>query len=110
MSCNNEEGQAQPGRVYFDLPAPDLEGVHCQVQRGGFGNAVDDKGTLGVGAILWPDGKSRMIVQIRHADGSNLAAILDEDEFLAIVDCIVSAGEKAESIERAAVVSGGSKQ
>jgi hypothetical protein len=79
---------------------PEMEGVICEVQHSlksgkGF---CPDPGMCGVGVVTMPTGQPRLILQIKHADGTSLGATLTESRALAILECIADAMDEAQKI------------
>jgi hypothetical protein len=79
----------------FSVRAPEMIGTQCQVQHplsAGKGHELRP-GILGVGAVDSPVGPV-VIVNLIHADGSSLAAILTREDYLAFGDDFVAVGGK----------------
>ena len=94
------DGRIQPdgASVVFDHPA--LEGITCQVQHSvGSGKPHStEPGTVGVGVVTLPTGQPRLVMQIKHADGTSMACIMMAAECMTIVDCISDAAILAQQI------------
>lgn len=84
--------------VIFTQPL--LEGTIAQVQHGlSTGRAfTDTPGTCGCGVVTLPTGQPRVILQVKHSDGTTLAVIMGKTDAQIIADCLSDAMERAQAI------------
>lgn len=91
-----------PGQRVHEAPA--LEGIVCEVQHPvGGGEFTNEKGSFGCGVIVLPTGQPRVIVQIKHADGTSLGATLkDATDAAIMISCLMDAAQEAQRLADAA--------
>ncbi|MFL6864055.1 MAG: hypothetical protein ACJ8DZ_13760 [Allosphingosinicella sp.] len=89
---------AGPGHCVSD--PPELDGIACEVQHSfGKGEFTNERGTFGCGVLVLPTGQPRVVVQIKHADGSCLGATLkDAIDITTVVSCLLDAAREAQRI------------
>jgi hypothetical protein len=87
---------SDPGRVSV-VWCPGTEGIDCSVQHPvKSGKAVSTVyGRIAAGPVEHPTGEARVILQITHADGSQLAAMFNALEFEALCQVMAGAASKA---------------
>lgn len=94
------EGIIQPDGQSVIYRYPPMEGVTCEVQH----NLASGKpfcaepGVLGVGVVVLPTGQPRIVLQIKHSDGTSLSATLLNSGLLTIMECLVDAHRTAQSL------------
>jgi hypothetical protein len=98
------EGRFAPDGKSVIFNAPEMEGVECEVQhsvRSGKG-FCPTPGLCGVGVVTLPTGQPRVVLQIKHSDGTSLSATLTQSIGLAILECIADGMAEAQRIAEAA--------
>lgn len=89
------------GEKDFLVDRPTIELIDCEVQKPvGSGELELRLGTLGAGVIMQPNGNPRILVDIRHPDGTALAAILNSDHLREFVAILVDANKAAIGAQR----------
>lgn len=98
------EGTIQPGGQSVVYHHPTMEGFDCEVQHSlASGKPVTDKpGLIGVGVVTLPTGQPRLVVQIKHPDGTSVSATLKGRDLRTLIECLTDAGNEAEAIALAA--------
>lgn len=93
-----DDGQS----VVFNFP--EMEGVQCEVQHTlSSGKPFSpEPGMCGVGVVILPTGQPRLLIQIKHADGTSLGATWLNSHATVMLECIVDAMAKAQAIADAA--------
>lgn len=83
---------------------PDLEGVQTEVQHSvKSGKPFEPRpGMVGFGVVILPTGQPRIVMQIKHADGTSLGASFIKDTLIALLECACDASCKADDIAVAA--------
>lgn len=83
---------------------PQMEGVQCEVQHSLKSGKpmTKERGIMGVGVVTLPTGQPRLIVQIKHPDGTSLSATLMATGALTMVDCLIDAMTEAQRLSEAA--------
>lgn len=100
---NGSEGQITPdGQVAYHRPP--LEGIVTEVQH-----SIESRkpvttmpGMVGAGVVVLPTGQPRVIIQVKHPDGTSLAAILNAQCLATITEILEDGGKKAQGIADAA--------
>jgi hypothetical protein len=97
-----EARMAGPDRVVHQ--APNLEGIVCEVQHAvNKGDFTLEPGSLGIGVTILPTGQPRIILQVKHADGTSLGAMLKDALACAtVMECLLDAHKEAGAIAAAA--------
>lgn len=83
---------------------PEMEGLTCEVQHSLKSGKpfCPDPGLIGVGVVVLPTGQPRLVLQIKHADGTSVSATLKGPDLRLLLECLDDAAEKAEAIAKAA--------
>lgn len=102
MSAGGDPRETRMGEEDGQLihEAPNLEGIVCEVQHSvGQGAFTREHGSLGIGVVILPTGQPRVILQVKHADGTSLGATLkDSVDSAIIMECLAEAHMAAERI------------
>lgn len=99
------EGRIVDGGKSVVFNSPELEGISCEVQHSIASGKpfCPDPGMCGVGVVVLPTGQPRLVLQIKHHDGTSLSATLaSSGATLALLECIVDAQSEAQDIADAA--------
>lgn len=83
---------------------PMMEGANIEVQHSYASGKpyTAERGLWGVGVVTMPNGQPRIIMQVKHADGTSLSMTLKSDDMLMIVDSLIEAAHKSDAIAAAA--------
>jgi hypothetical protein len=89
MSIDQTEGS-------FHIHNPEMEGVQCEIQHGvNSGDFTKVHGVLGVGVAIQPmTGEPRIIMQMKHADGRSMTAVLTFLDLNSFSECLLDANRK----------------
>lgn len=79
-----------------------LQGVNCEVHHGDGGGDAGSE-SCGVGVIIMPTGQPRVVVQVKHIDGSSLTAVLLKFDAEVLIECLEEARDKADALAEAAM-------
>ena len=98
----NEGRISEDGRSVLFGP-PELEGVMCEIQHGSASPdtikpITEVPGTLGAGVLILPSGQPRVVIQLKHPDGTSLGCVLDAASCRTVLECIIDAGVRAQQI------------
>lgn len=79
---------------------PEMEGVVCEVQHSIQSGKpfCADPGLCGVGVVTLPTGEPRLVLQIKHADGTSISATLLESTAIMVLECLADAMNEAQKI------------
>lgn len=79
---------------------PDMAGLACEVQHSVRSGKpfCSEPGMYGVGVVVMPTGQPRLVLQVKHADGTCLGATLLADGAMILLECIADAMEEAQRI------------
>lgn len=93
------EGIIQPDGKTVVFPGPVMEGFDCEVQHTmQTGKPYTDKrGMLGFGVVVLPTGQPRVVMQVKHPDGSSLSAALKREDVALLFECLIDAAQNAEA-------------
>lgn len=83
---------------------PEMEGVVVEVQHALQSGKpfCPDPGLCGVGVVTLPTGQPRIVLQIKHADGTSVSATLLEPTAILLLECLADAMDEAQRIADAA--------
>lgn len=79
---------------------PEMEGVALEVQHSVQSGKpfCAEPGLCGVGVVTLPTGQPRVVLQIKHSDGTSLSATLTESSGILVLECIADAMQEAQRI------------
>lgn len=95
VTCSQD--QSSPAISLSDGAAvrrPELSGIQCSIQhplKGGKPASLKP-GLCGMGVVLRPGDTPAVMLQLTHADGTSLAAMLEAEDFAALIDIFRETG------------------
>jgi hypothetical protein len=94
------DGVIQPGGGSVIFEHPTLEGISCEVQHNVQSGKphTSESGLIGVGVVTLPTGQPRLILQVKHPDGTSLGGVLNAGDATTIMECIADAMIEAQAI------------
>lgn len=94
------EGVIQPDGKSVIFHAPEMEGISCKVQHSVASGKPQcpEPGMLGVGVVVLPTGQPRVVLQIKHADGTSLSASMLQSGLVTVMECLVDAFATAQAL------------
>lgn len=79
-----------------------FKGFHCQVQHADNAEIDRREGIVGLKTVTMPDGQPMVLLNIRHADGTSICAVLDSTKFMQLTALMMSASQEAAVLSRQA--------
>lgn len=98
------EGVIQPDGKTVVFPGPVMEGLACEVQHTmSTGRPYTaESGQCGFGTVTLPTGQPRVVMQVRHPDGSSLSVTLKFDDVEVMLECLLETAADAHDMAEAA--------
>lgn len=85
---------SKAGPDHFHFAEPEFLGIRTQVQHPSQSGKppTHEAGVIGCSYLAAEDGEFRVLLNLTHADGTSLAAILDRNDYISFGDCYVQTG------------------
>lgn len=98
------QGTINPDGVTATFPVPDMDGLICEVQHSArSGKPVSvEHGLCGYGVVIMPNGQPKVLLQVKHADGTSLSVPLQIADAATLLECLTGAIATALTLSRTA--------